>query len=901
MALPSFFTRQTLVYGLLLLGILGSTAWIVQAPEPEHPKVKKLKLPAGFKAEHLYSPSEQKQGSWVAMTFDGKGRLITADQYGYLYRLEIPPLGVPDAKPKVEPLPIQLPDANVPDPVKTKVRMGYAQGLLWAFNSLYVMVNHESDKNFDKGSGLYRLQDTNGDDQFDKITLLKSLKGEGEHGPHSLVLAPDKQSIYVIAGNHTDVPEMNSYRLTQNWQEDNLLPTIKDPRGHAVDRMAPGGWIAHIDSLGSNWELVAAGFRNPFDLAFNEAGELFTYDSDMEWDFGLPWYRPTRICHVTSGAEFGWRTGNGKWLPAYPDNLPPVVNVGQGSPTNLIHGGSARFPEKYRNALFAFDWSFGIIYAVQLKPKGASYEAQLEEFISGPALPLTDGLIGPDGALYFLTGGRRLESDLYRVSYQGAVEEPKAVTASLTSEQQLRRQLEAFHEKAQPQAVDLAWPHLNHSDRFVRYAARLALEHQPVAQWQEKALQESDPQRSLQALLALTRQAPATLKSQVLEALAKIKFERLNEAQQVDWLRVHELVLLRLGTPTAPEKTRLLATLEPLYPARSAVLNRGLSKLLIALESPQAAPKTLALMRQKEEPGSQTLGGIAATSSSDLILRNPQYGLDIAKMLEKMPPAQQTFYAVMLSRQQTGWTPELRSQYFEWFAQAFQYQGGRSYIGFIDKARKMALSQVPKEQFDRYNKLSGEGLIGRSGNELASNYTLQGPGRNWKTSDALAVVDSGLNRRNFDRGKNIYSAILCSRCHTLRGEGGDIGPDLTQLGTRFSNKDILEAIIDPDKTVSDQYASTIFSLKNGKSLVGRLVNEDKTSYTISQNPFAPEQVQKIPKKNVTSTKYSSVSMMLPGLINGLNAEELKDLMAFLKSSGNPQHEVYQPKTAGGNE
>ena len=106
---------------------------------------------------------------------------------------------------------------------------------------------------------------------------------------------------------------------------------------------------------------------------------MFTYDSDMEWDFGMPWYRPTRICHATSGSEFGWRTGNSKWSPDFPDNLPPVINIGQGSPTNLIHGMSARFPEKYKHALFAFDWSFGIIYAIHLKPSGSSYIAEPEE------------------------------------------------------------------------------------------------------------------------------------------------------------------------------------------------------------------------------------------------------------------------------------------------------------------------------------------------------------------------------------------------------------------------------------------------------------------------------------------------------------------------------------------
>ena len=133
---------------------------------------------------------------------------------------------------------------------------------------------------------------------------------------------------------------------------------------------APGGWIAKVDSSGQHWEMIASGFRNAFDLAFNQAGDMFTYDSDMEWDLGMPWYRPTRICHVTSGAEFGWRTGNAKWSPAYPDNLPALLNIGQGSPTGVLHGQSANFPERYQDALFAFDWSFGIIYAIPFTTAG---------------------------------------------------------------------------------------------------------------------------------------------------------------------------------------------------------------------------------------------------------------------------------------------------------------------------------------------------------------------------------------------------------------------------------------------------------------------------------------------------------------------------------------------------
>ncbi len=857
-----------------------------------NPKIDKLKLPPGFKAEHLYSPGENEQGSWVAMTFDNKGRMITADQYGAIYRLELPVVG-DTTKPKVEKLVIGSEADQSADTTTLKIGMGFAQGLLYAFNSLYVMVNHNSDKDFDKNTGLYRLQDTDGDDQFDKITLLKSLAGEpGEHGPHSMILSPDKKSIYLTAGNHVDLPKMDVYRLPPVWMEDNLFPQIKDPRGHANRRQAPGGWIAHIDSLGEKWELVGAGFRNEFDLTFNEAGDLFTYDADMEWDFGMPWYRPTRICHVTSGSEFGWRTGNGKWSTTYPDNLPPVINIGQGSPTNFMSGMNSKFPGKYKKALFAFDWSFGIIYAIHLTPEGASYSAQAEEFLSGSPLPLTDGVFGPDGALYFLTGGRRLESDLYRISVVDNTAPEESPDATINEANKLRRTLEQYHEPNK-NAVDVAWPNLKHEDRFIRYAARIAVEHQPVTEWQERALKETDPQILTQAMIALARHGKPTLKNRMIQALVKIDFDKLSASQQLDIARAFELLIFRMGKPEGASNNQVVAYLDSHYPSQNNELDRVLSKVLVHIGAPGSVEKTLSLLANaKDDPIEKTV-----SSSSDLIMRNPQYGLDIASMLSNVPPAQQTYLATVLSEASTGWTPELQEKYFKWFANAFTYKGGRSYVGFIDKARKKALAHAPADKTGYYDTLSGGALLTESGNDLANLPQPKGPGKRRSKEEALAILDEPLVNRDFINGKNMFAATLCSSCHAMRSEGGSIGPDLTQVGTRFSAKDILEHTIDPSKEVSDQYASTVLVLKDGSSILGRLVNEDDAKYYVSQNPFTPQALREVLKTDVVSTKLSKVSLMLPGLIGRLNDDEIKDLIAYLIAGGNPEHEVYTGKTS----
>lgn len=857
-----------------------------------NPKIDKLKLPDGFVAELLYSPGENDQGSWVAMTFDDKGRMITSDQYGYLYRLELPPIGSDSTvKPKVEKLHV----GNVAD---TLVGMGYAQGLLYAFNSLYVMVNHNPNEKFSQPTGLYRIQDLDGDDQFESVTMIRELKGQqGEHGPHSMKVTPDGKGIYLIAGNHVDVTEMNSYRLPPVWQEDNLFPLIKDPRGHANNRMAPGGWIARINPEGTDWELISAGYRNAFDFDYNEVGDIFAYDADMEWDFGMPWYRPTRINHATSGSEFGWRTGNSKWSPNYPDNLPAVLNIGQGSPTNLMFAFNANFPSKYKKALYAFDWSFGIIYAIHLTPDGASYKSEAEEFISGSPLPLTDGAIGPDGAFYFATGGRRLDSDLYRVTYKGELDTHVPLTVEdLPEEAKLRRELEQYHKAGAPaEGLEKAWAQLGHADRYVQYAARIVLEHQPVASWKAKALAETDPTKKIHAILALAHHATDADAAAMLTSLMQVNYKGLSAKDKQDILRTMEVILYRYDKGAEPVKQQLIAYLDPNYPANDNMLDRSLSILMVHLDAPTAVEKTLALLKTaKDDPNYQK----TFTASSDLIFRNPQYGLDIANMLANVPPAQATFYATVLGGADKGWTSAQRDEYFGWIKNALTaYKGGRSYVGFLDRARKMALASVDKADFEKYDEMSGGKLLTESGNDIANTgIQPEGPGRRWTVEEADTVV-MNLVGRDLVKGKAMYAAVLCQSCHTMQGEGGAIGPDLSQLGTRFSPKDILIATINPSETISDQYHATVLELKAGGSILGKLNDEDAQNYYISQNPFAPNDIRTVPKNTVVLKKNAEVSIMMPGLINRLNPEELKDLMAYLISGGRADHPVYKQPTA----
>ncbi|MEM7601751.1 MAG: heme-binding protein, partial [Verrucomicrobiota bacterium] len=521
---------------------------------PQATPVEDINLVEGFKAELLYSVPKSDQGSWVAMTIDDKERLIVSDQYGALYRIKIPALGETISGSDIE---------------KIEVDIGGAQGLLYAFDSLYAVLNTKEHG----GRGLYRIRDSDGDDLFDTKEQLRQFTDVGgEHGPHAVVLGPKGESIYVVVGNQTPVTEVDSSRIPQIWGEDLLLERPVG-KGFMKGTLAPGGWVAKTDPDGESWELISTGFRNQYDVAFNRNGDLFTFDADMEWDMNTPWYRPTRVNHITSGSEFGWRSGGGKWPAYYPDSLPAIVDIGPGSPTGVAFGYGAKFPAKYQDAFYVADWSYGKLYAVHMEPQGSSYKASFEEFMSAQPLPLTDLLVNPsDGAMYIAIGGRRVQSGIYRVTYVGDESTEPATDSSPNELHQLRTELESYH-SANPEAIDQVWPSLGHSDRYIRFAARTAIEHQPVVQWQEMALNEEDPEASINAMIALARCGEVEVQEDLIAALNRVEMTSLNVRQKLDIVRAYSLAFTRLGEGSEATREALADKLIAMMPFTSASLN----------------------------------------------------------------------------------------------------------------------------------------------------------------------------------------------------------------------------------------------------------------------------------------------------------------------------------------
>jgi len=806
-------------------------------PIPKATPVSEMKIAEGFDVELLYSVPGDTMGSWVCMTPDPKGRLIVSDQYGKLYRVTPPVKGSSDE------IKIEL----------ISVDVGMAQGLLCAFDSLYVMTN-SGDK---PRVGLHRVRDTDGDDQYDSAEHLRVLNGGSEHGPHAIILSQDKKSLIVCCGNHTLPTEFSSSRVPKIWDEDQLLTRMWDAGGHAVGVMAPGGWIAQVNPDGTDWELLSMGYRNEYDIALNPEGELFTYDADMEWDVGSPWYRPTRVNHATSGSEFGWRSGTGKWPVYYPDSLGSVIDIGPGSPTGITFGTGAKFPAKYQQSLFISDWSYGVIYAVHLTPQGSTYIGEAERFISAAPLPVTDLIINPaDQAMYVTIGGRKTQSGLYRVTYKGA-ESTAPVHAADDAGRELRSVRHAIEELHSPDAVDVvakAWPFLGHADRNIRFAARTAIELQPVVSWQDKALAENtNIDAKLNALLALARCGDKSLQEPLLTSMGHLDTAKLTEDQTLDGLRVLGLCFIRMGEPSRQIAKDVASVLNLSYPSKSPRLNRELCRLLVYLNDSEVAAKTLDLL--------------ASAPSQE----------------------EQIHYVYCLRELKDQWTMEQRAQYFRWFVTSTTFRGGNSFSGFIANIRHEATTRLTEEQKVALKDVldakptGGENLV-----EAAARPVV----REWRVDDLLADVEAGLTGRDFANGRKMFQVTACFKCHRFAGDGGIVGPELTAVARRYNALTMLEAIIEPSKVISDQYASNIFVMDSGKQIAGRVVNLNTDKIMVCENMLEPGNLTTISQDEIEETLVAKISMMPAALINTLNKDEVLDLIAYLQSGGDPDSPVF---------
>ena len=749
------------------------------------PAAEGIQVAAGFVVERLYS-AQHGEGSWVSMTFGPNGKIYLSPQSGALMTLDVSALLAGPARraeagaaPGVHVAGL-LPPRPLPFPVHS------AQGLLWANDSLYVNVTAPAAKD----GGLHRIEDTDGDGRLDTHRYLTRMGPPTEHGVHGIRLGPDG-ALYVINGNYVKPPtSLDGKSLLiddpiTRAEEDVVLERYWDPRGHAHGIMAPAGVLYRTNADGSEWQRIAVGMRNCYDFAISASGEMFTYDADMEWDLGMPWYRSPRVLHLVPGGEYGWRSGSAKWPEQYPDSLAPILETDLASPVGVELGEGSRFPAKYQQALFLGDWAWGRITIAQLSPDGASYSGTYEDFLQGRGVAVTDLEFGPDGNLWFIIGGRGTQSGLYRVRPL----DPNPAPSRLADPPLLAQRHALEGASGTGSAIENA---LASADPMLRYLARLAVERAGAQPAKELALRQSlrdsgTPLSELAAGFAAIRASDDEV-DQELVMLLNLANPPQGQVTEQNWLSIRAAMLLPEGTQGLD---RFYQAHAEAFPTGSEVYDKELARLLVARGGmgPEKFFPYLSWGQSQET--------------------RIHYAMLLAECAAQMDLAQ-------------------AMAFFMWEHQAKKLQGGLSVGGFIDAIAKRASENMQPEVLAA----AKDGMAAMAINDEPP---VAPVGREFVRDWNLDELSTALNGKSGDaeRGAEVFGQALCIQCHRVAGQGGSLGPDLTAASRRFSQRDLLEAVIDPMKNRSDQY--------------GNLV-------------------------------------MPPGLLNTFSADEVADLMAYLEAA-----------------
>lgn len=361
------------------------------------------------------------------------------------------------------------------------------------------------------------------------------------------------------------------------------------------------------------------------------------------------------------------------------------------------------------------------------------------------------------------------------------------------------------------------------------------------------------------ATVALARCGDKALQPKLIDSLSRVDYAGLTEEQQLDLLRAYQLILTRMGRPDEAGRASVLARLDAHYPAAAPHVNRELGTVLIYLDAPRVVDRTLKLL--------------AAAPTQE----------------------EQIWYVFALHKVRQGWPADGRTQYFSWFHQAVRQRGSASFSGYIENIRQEAISTLSAADKTALGDLLKKPQVAQLPPPPPRKLV-----KKWTVDELVAAVEATPNGRDNVQGQAALAAANCLKCHRVRGAGGNVGPDLSGVGRRFSPRDLLESIIEPDKMISGQYQATIFDLKDGRTVVGRVANMGDDTLQIMTDMLDPGQFTHVHRGALEGTRPSTVSMMPGGLIDTLNRKEILDLVAYLRSGGAAAEPALKPANAAAN-
>ena len=475
--------------------------------------------------------------------------------------------------------------------------------------------------------------------------------------------------------------------------------------------------------------------------------------------------------------------------------------------------------------------------------------------------------------MYFAVGGRNTQSGLYRVTYDGPEPTAEAVPAEGTATFEargLRHELERFHGRREPKAVEAAWPYLGHPDRFIRWAARVADRGAgPGALARSGARRVVQPRRDAQRPAGPDpRLGPGpgpprpgdpapdpALRDRILAALDRSTGTRSTRAAGSTCCASTRSSCNRFGRPDDATVARLIGRLDPHYPG--------------------AEPRA----ERRAGPGARLPPGPRRRGQD----RRPAGAGARPSRSRSSTPA-------TCGCSRPAGPPSCGKAYFSWFPRAADVQGRQQLPRIHGEHPPRRDGQPQRGRQGRLKPIleARPAPAARSAADPSGSSSRSGRSTSWCRWSSRAS-----RAATTTAATTMFAAAKCFSCHRFNNEGGGLGPDLSGVAGRFSVRDLLESVVVPSKTISDQYQAVVIATTDGQVVTGRIVNLHGNNLMICPDMLDPGRMINVQRDEIEEMKASPVSLMPEGLLDTLDRDEVLDLIAYLLSRGDRNDPMFK--------
>jgi putative heme-binding domain-containing protein len=163
--------------------------------------------------------------------------------------------------------------------------------------------------------------------------------------------------------------------------------------------------------------------------------------------------------------------------------------------------------------------------------------------------------------------------------------------------------------------------------------------------------------------------------------------------------------------------------------------------------------------------------------------------------------------------------------------------------------------------------------------------------KSWSLDDFKDNLETGLRGRSAKIGQRLFAEATCAQCHKIKGQGGAVGPELTDVLKRWKGDRlaILREILEPSHRIDPKYAVQVIVTDKGRVITGIVQAEDATSVFVLVNPESPVPVV-IKRAEIDEIVKTSISMMPKALLDRFTTDEIFEILSYVEHAGEPARE-----------